>query len=106
VIIAIVLLNKIRVPTGIEGGVLPEGFDSNAFYFAGYAVFASGISVGLPNIAAAICVGMAGSSCALSDAQNPDLFVPLLIVEIFGSALGVFGIIVAILLSNQAQFPS
>lgn len=91
VIVAIILQTKIEeVPRGVDGKFLP------AAVFSGYAVFASGLTVGFANLACGLCVGIIGSSCALSDAQNSTLFVKILVIEIFGSALGLFGVIVSI----------
>ncbi len=105
VILAIILTNKANLPK-----VFPTDPAALADYlrvsrYAGYACFWSGIAVGLTNLGSGICVGIAGSSCALADAQDANLFVKILIVEIFGSALGIFGVIVSIIMSNSAGFP-
>uniref|UniRef100_A0AAV1T734 V-ATPase proteolipid subunit C-like domain-containing protein n=1 Tax=Peronospora matthiolae TaxID=2874970 RepID=A0AAV1T734_9STRA len=103
VIIAIILQSKMNQPGLRNEG--DEGINEHALYFAGYAVFGSGIAVGLTNLASGVSVGIAGSSCVLADAQNAALYVTILIVEIFASALGIFGVIVGIILSNNAEFP-
>lgn len=102
IIISIILAGRLKPVNDIY----IDGEYTNNALFAGYAIFAAGLAVGITNIACGISVGVVGSGAALADAQNASLFVKVLIIEIFASAIGLFGVIVGIVIGTKAKIDS
>jgi len=102
VIMAIILQGRVLQFDG--DNYVSDNFEAVAKnYHAGFTIFGAGLTVGMCNLACGISVGIVGSGAAIADAANPVLFVKILIIEIFASALGLFGLITGILMSNAVQ---
>ncbi|XMA10693.1 hypothetical protein WAI453_003484 [Rhynchosporium graminicola] len=95
VIMAIIFSSKIK-------GMDQDAIYSGSNYYTGYAVFWAGLTVGMCNLICGVSVGINGSGAALADAADPSLFVKILVVEIFSSVLGLFGLIIGLLVASKA----
>ncbi|KAJ1996898.1 H(+)-transporting V0 sector ATPase subunit c'', partial [Coemansia sp. S85] len=80
VIMAIVFSAKIQAVNSSAGF-------SRSDYYTGFSLFWGGLAVGLSNLICGLAVGITGSNAAVADAHDQQLFVKVLIIEIFGSVI-------------------
>ena len=63
--------------------------------FASFISLGSGLSVGLSGLAAGFAIGIVGDAGVRGTAQQPRLFVGMVLILIFAEVLGLYGLIVA-----------
>lgn len=92
-IVAVILSGSITAPT--EAG--------NAFSsYSGYAFLAAGLSCGLSGLSAGMAIGIVGDAGVRAVGQQERLFVGMILILIFAEALGLYGMIVALILSQSS----
>lgn len=70
--------------------------------YKGFVHLGSGLSVGLAGLAAGIAIGIVGDAGVRGTAQQPRLFVGMILILIFAEVLGLYGLIVAIYMFAKA----
>ncbi|KAK2164935.1 hypothetical protein LSH36_57g02061 [Paralvinella palmiformis] len=63
----------------------------------------AGLSVGLSGLAAGFAIGIVGDAGVRGTAQQPRLFVGMILILIFAEVLGLYGLIVALILSTKSD---
>jgi V-type H+-transporting ATPase proteolipid subunit len=66
--------------------------------YKGFVHLGAGLSVGLSGLAAGYAIGIVGDAGVRGTAQQPRLFVGMILILIFAEVLGLYGLIVAIYL--------
>ncbi|KAG1354646.1 V-type proton ATPase 16 kDa proteolipid subunit [Cocos nucifera] len=106
----------------ISTGINPKA--KSYYLFDGYAHLSSGLACGLAGLSAGMAIGIVGDAgvryvknqyCILlivqakdgnnwhrANAQQPKLFVGMILILIFAEALALYGLIVGIILSSRA----
>jgi len=78
-------------------GQLSSAADGYTLY-KGFVHLGAGLSVGLSGLAAGYAVGIVGDAGVRGTAQQPRLYVGMILILIFAEVLGLYGLIVAIYL--------
>jgi len=86
----------------IGTSVKPQGYAP----FLGLAHLGAGLSVGLSGLAAGMAIGIVGDAGVRAIAQQPKLFVGMILILIFAEALGLYGLIVALILATVQGPPT
>jgi len=69
--------------------------------FKGFVHLGAGLSVGLSGMAAGFAIGIVGDAGVRGMAQQPRLFVGMILIMIFAEVLGLYGLIVSLILSTK-----
>jgi V-type H+-transporting ATPase proteolipid subunit len=64
--------------------------------YTGFVHLGAGLAVGLSGLAAGYAVGIVGDAGVRGTAQQPRLYVGMILILIFAEVLGLYGLIVAI----------
>jgi len=72
--------------------------------YTGYAFLSAGLCCGLSGLAAGMCIGVVGDAGVRAVGQQEKLFVGVILILIFAEALGLYGLIVALILSQNTAF--
>ncbi|ROV89631.1 hypothetical protein VSDG_08082 [Cytospora chrysosperma] len=71
--------------------------------FTGFIQLGAGLAVGLAGMAAGFAIGIVGDAGVRGTAQQPRLFVGMILILIFAEVLGLYGLIVALLMNSKAS---
>ena len=87
-IVSVILVNKVLI-SGTYGP------------YQGFKTLASGLSCGFSALASGYAIGVVGEHSVRANAINEDFYVGMILILIFAEAIGLFGLIVAIILSQM-----
>lgn len=75
--------------------------DKTYTLYRSFVHLGAGLSVGLSGLAAGYAIGIVGDAGVRGTAQQPRLFVGMILILIFAEVLGLYGLIVALILSTK-----
>merc|ERR1711912_114300 len=94
-IIPIIMAGVLGIYGLIVAVLLGSGIDKEPYGYASFSGYAA--------LSAGLCIGIVGDAVVRANARQPKLFVGVILILIFAEALGLYGLIVALILSSNTM---
>merc|ERR1712153_92051 len=106
-IIPIIMAGVLGIYGLIVAVLLTSSITGDAPYayasYSGYSALSAGLCCGMAGLSAGIAIGIVGDAGVRANARQPKLFVGVILILIFAEALGLYGLIVALILSSNTM---
>ena len=99
-VIPVIMAGILGIYGLIVAVILGQRMNNTYTYKNGYAHLASGLCCGLSSLGAGIAIGIGGDAGVRALGQTDKIFVGMMLILIFGEALGLYGLIVSLILSS------
>jgi V-type H+-transporting ATPase proteolipid subunit len=100
-IIPVVMAGIIAIYGLVVAVLIAQGISSSNNLLRNFGQLGAGLSVGLSGLAAGFAIGIVGDAGVRGAAQQPRLFVGMILILIFAEVLGLYGLIVSLLLFSK-----
>lgn len=102
-VIPVVMAGIIAIYGVVVAVVISTGISDGPSYtlYKSFLHLGAGLSVGLSGLASGFAIGIVGDAGVRGTAQQPRLFVGMILILIFAEVLGLYGLIVALILSTK-----
>jgi len=101
-IVPIVMAGIIAIYGLVVSVLIANGLKQSLPLYTGFIQLGAGLSVGLAGMAAGFAIGIVGDAGVRGTAQQPRLYVGMILILIFAEVLGLYGLIVALLMNTRA----
>ncbi len=99
-VIPVIMAGILGIYGLIVAVLLNQRIKNDMNYQDGYKYFSSGLCCGLSSLGAGIAIGIAGDAGVRALGQQDRIFVGMMLILIFAEALGLYGLIIALILSG------
>jgi len=97
-VVPVVMAGIIAIYGVVIAVLISQNISSEMTLYTAFLHLGAGLSVGLSGLAAGFAIGIVGDTGVRGTAQQPKLFVGMILILIFAEVLGLYGLITALVL--------